>query len=306
MFACLDFYLQLPAPAGFEPQFIWLGELVIRRAQGLFYEASTLGNFCAFFLVMILAAVVGRRQNRLCTWWELSFASALFAVALAFSYSRASLLNVLCAGVVMLYIERKRLRWVSVPALWVCAAGLFIYLLLPSFAESYWLRVEYSLFNLSDAPAQVLSGRVSSWMALRDFIVQHPWHLLLGIGYKTLPYSEFAGRQIVADNTYLDLLVETGVVGLGLFLTLNVFILRAGIRAIRSSNPKAKFFGRWITCFWVGELVQMFSGDLITYWRVLPIYFWVLATAIRETGAEYVMESPRLEGSAEYIVRPCS
>ena len=24
-----------------------------------------------------------------------------------------------------------------------------------------------------------------------------------------------------------------------------------------------------------GQMVQMFSGDLITYWRVLPVYFWV-------------------------------
>jgi hypothetical protein len=26
----------------------------------------------------------------------------------------------------------------------------------------------------------------------------------------------------------------------------------------------------------------MFSGDLMTYWRVLPVYFWVLGTAIRD------------------------
>jgi hypothetical protein len=41
----------------------------------------------------------------------------------------------------------------------------------------------------------------------------------------------------------------------------------------------------WIFCFWMGELVQMLSGDLITYWRVLPIYFWILAIAVRESGA---------------------
>ena len=30
-----------------------------RRAQGVFYEASTLGNFCVFFLVMIVLSGVG-------------------------------------------------------------------------------------------------------------------------------------------------------------------------------------------------------------------------------------------------------
>ena len=33
-------------------------------------------------------------------------------------------------------------------------------------------------------------------------------------------------------------------------------------------------------------MVQMLSGDLFTYWRVLPVYFWVLATAAREAEAE--------------------
>ena len=291
LFACVDFHFQIPAPAGYEPQFIWLGELVIRRAQGMFYEASTLGNFCAFFLAMILAAVVGRREARVCSSWELGIAGVIFAVALAFSYSRASLLNVVCAGIMMLYLQRANLRWIIVPSVCVLAAAFCIHLFVPSFAESYWLRVEHSFVNLAAAPADVLSGRISNWTALGDFIVQRPWHLILGIGYKTLPYSEFAGRQIIADNTYFDLLVETGILGLAVFLVLNVFILRAGLRAVRSRNPKARFFGKWITCFWVGELVQMFSGDLITYWRVLPIYFWVLSAAIRETHKEQVLQS---------------
>jgi hypothetical protein len=27
--------------------------------------------------------------------------------------------------------------------------------------------------------------------------------------------------------------------------------------------------------------VQMLSADVLTFWRVLPVYFWVLAMAIR-------------------------
>jgi hypothetical protein len=61
LFACVDFYFQFPAPAGFGAQFIWLQSGVYRRAQGLFYEASTLGNFCAFFLTMIAAALLAPR-----------------------------------------------------------------------------------------------------------------------------------------------------------------------------------------------------------------------------------------------------
>jgi hypothetical protein len=37
-------------------------------------------------------------------------------------------------------------------------------------------------------------------------------------------------------------------------------------------------------CFWAGQSVQMLSGDLLTYWRVLPVYFFVLALAARESA----------------------
>ena len=35
-------------------------------------------------------------------------------------------------------------------------------------------------------------------------------------------------------------------------------------------------------CFWAGQCVQMFSADLLTYWRILPVYFFVLALAARK------------------------
>ncbi len=287
VFACVDFYFQLPAPAGYGAQFVWLDEIVIRRAQGLFYEASTLGNFCAFFLVMILAAFACGRKIRPCRLWELSAGGFVLLLALVLSYSRGSLLNLFCAGVAMLYVRRIiSRRWLLPLIFCIGAAAASIYFFSPSFGHSYWLRLQGSVLDLYSAPANVLSGRLANWSALRDFVLQNPWQIFLGVGYKTLPYSEHAGRFIIADNTYLDLLVETGVIGLGLFLILNGFILRSAFRAARSANPKAQFFGIWIFCFWVGELAQMFSGDLITYWRVLPIYFWILAAAIRHSAIE--------------------
>jgi O-antigen ligase len=114
---------------------------------------------------------------------------------------------------------------------------------------------------------------------------------LFGIGYKTLPYSDFVGRTVIADNTYLSLLVETGILGLSALMLLNYSILHAGLRSARSSVPSVAFFGTWIFCFWTGQLVQMASGDLITYWRVLPVYFWVLAMAMRTRNENSVSRS---------------
>jgi hypothetical protein len=61
--------------------------------------------------------------------------------------------------------------------------------------------------------------------------------------------------------------------------------VRTGLHAARSVRPSAQIFGEWIFCFWAGEAVQMFSRDLITYWRVLPVYFRVLAIAAGKADA---------------------
>jgi len=279
-FAILDFYYQFPAPAGFGPQFIWLDAGVFRRAQGIFYEASTLGNFCAFFLVMVGVAMVKRIGSRV----ALLAGGAILMTALILSYSRSCLLNLGLALTVLLVLERRRINLWPV-ALVVGATGAAVTAIMvrffPTYAELYWTRLSGSLDLALESNAHLLSGRLESWQTLLRFLAEHPWHALIGVGYKTLPYSSITGQPIVADNMYLSILVETGVFGLAALIVLNWAILRAGYRAARSADAERSFYGTWIFCFWAGQAVQMFSADLLTFWRVLPVYFWVLAMAVR-------------------------
>ena len=283
LFACVDFYFQFPAPAGYGPQFVWLDSGVYRRAQGVFYEASTLGNLCAFFLVMIAVAWSRPRAEAPVGRKGLAAGGVVFFAALVLSYSRGSLINVLVALAMLAWLNRRRIRLLSAaPILAACvlAAAFAMWKVFPAFAEIYWLRLSNAQYFFS-ATEGVLSGRVASWRMLAAWIAANPWNALIGVGYKTLPYNDYLGAPVVADNMYLSLLVETGIAGLAAFLWLNVAILRAAARASRSSSPRTSFFGAWMLCFWAGQVVQMLSGDLFTYWRVLPVYFWVLALAVR-------------------------
>jgi len=275
LFACVDFYFQLPAPAGYGPQFVWLDTGVYRRAQGLFYEASTLGNFCVFFLVMIAAALSRpRRESPVARKWLAAGAAALLA-ALVLSYSRASLVSLAVALSVLAWQNRRRISMLRVAV--VAAAGaLLTWLIFPVFVELYWMRLSASAQFFFSATEGILSGRVASWRTLVDWVSANPWQALTGIGYKTLPYTSYLGAPIVADNMYLSLLVETGVAGLAALIWLNVAIVRALLRA------RDSLFRTWMLCFWAGQMVQMASGDLLTYWRVLPVYFFVLALALRQ------------------------
>lgn len=287
LFACVDFYFQFPAPAGYEPQFVWLESGVYRRAQGVFYEASTLGNLCAFFLEMIAVALFRPRAERGFSRTALFGGGGLLAAALVLSYSRASLVNVGIALAVLFWLNRERIRWRRfVPAAALFGGGVAAILLavFPAFAGMAWLRVLAASQYFFESPNAVLSGRLSSWQTLLDFLAANPWHALLGVGYKTLPYSDFIGRTAVGDNTYLTVLVETGIAGLAAVIALNIVILVSAYHAARSPSSVASFCGTWMLCFWSGQAVQMLSADLLTYWRVLPVYFFVLALAAQRTG----------------------
>jgi O-antigen ligase len=215
----------------------------------------------------------------------LAMAGLVFATALLFSYSRASIVAVVVACITLACLRRVRIgRTLAGTAAALLLAGVVVQYFVPSFAANYWARIATSFQNALVTPNGVLTGRVDTWTTLANFLADRPWHALFGIGFKTLPYSKFVGTELVADNTYLSLLVETGVIGLIAFLYLNWHILRGSLAAARSPSPRAAFLGQWIFCFWAGEMVQMLSGDLVTYWRVLPVYFWVLGTAMRETG----------------------
>jgi O-antigen ligase len=279
--ACIDFRFQLPAPAGYGAQFVWLETGVFRRAQGVFYEASTLGNLCAFFLAFIAVAMLPPTL-RLLPRWTMLLAGVPLAVALVLSYSRASVLNLCTALLVLGWLERKRIRWsrlvIAIAA--VAAFGTVILnWIFPRFFTIWLLRIRASFDYFAEAPNAVLSGRLDTWRQLLEHLAENPLHLLFGTGYKTLPYSDLLGRATIADNTWISVLVETGVIGLAALIGLNAAILITSFRVARSDDRVRSFIGLWMFCFWAGQMVQMFSADLLTYWRVLPVYFFMLAIA---------------------------
>jgi O-antigen ligase len=289
-FACLDFYFQLPAPARFAEQYVWLSSAILRRAQGVFYEATTFGVFCVFFLILIAAIVALRLQTRLrlSAPWLLA-ATLLFLGGLAFSFSRSATGGWIVALAALGWLERERLRTAVrflrrlLPglALLLACAGL-VSRLFPEFLSQYFDRLWYSGQFLFSAPDVILAPRLESWRFLLDWIAQNPWHSLFGIGYKTLPYSEFLGRTVVADNMYISLLVETGWMGLLAVLLLHAAVLTTCYRraAALPLDPEAqlrRLCAVCVFCFWCGQLVQMLSSDILTYWRLLPLSFCLLA-----------------------------
>jgi O-antigen ligase len=282
--ACVDFYFQLPPAARFGEQFVWLSSGVYRRAQGMFYESGVLGSLCSFFLVYLAVAWLRRAREGFSEKVLLAGGAALSA-ALLFSFSRSSFLSAAAALTALLLFCRKQVRLrraLPVALAAVAAVLLLAYLLFPAFVETYLLRMLYSGLDFGEKPDTVLGGRLTTWSTILGLLSASPEKLLFGVGFKTLPYGGLAREPLIADNMYVSMLAETGLLGLVLLLLFQAAILLHAYRAARSPGQAASFLGLWIFCFWIGQLLQMLSVDALTYWRVLPLYFAVLGLAVRE------------------------
>ena len=281
LFASVDFYYRFPPLAAFGEQFVWLQTGIYRRAQGVFYDAGMLGNVCVFFLVMVVLAWLRPDAGRLIASRKVLIAGgAVLSAALLFSFSRSSLLSLAVALLAALFLNRSRVRMLNlaglVAACLLSIMGLALFLA-PDFARHYALRGWQTLTQFE----VMLGGRLETWEAILSFLAVHPWHAIFGVGFKTLPYSTFVGENLIPDNMYLSTLVETGLVGLATMVFFSVAILAAGHRAAHQDSLVTSFCGSWIFCFWCGQMFQMASVDVLTYWRVLPVYLFVLALAVR-------------------------
>jgi O-antigen ligase len=284
IFALLDFVFQLPRTVRFSDQYIYGGSNPIRRAQGVLYDASALGNFCAMMLTLMLA--LGRRARKALhiPAWLLWVSAPALALALVLSFSRGSVINLAVAIAVLAWLRRRTLfsgsGIVALAAL-VAAAAITATLIAPQFLLPYGSRLIYSAQEFFSSPNEVLSKRLDTWTELAGIVADHPAQILLGIGYKSLPYTDTFARPLVADNMYLSLLIESGVPGLAALLAFCGTLLAVTLRLTRHSSLAVAGLGRFLLAFWIGEMVQMLSGDILTYWRVTPVYLALLGLAIR-------------------------
>ena len=116
--------------------------------------------------------------------------------ALVLSYSRASLVSLVTSLAALLWLSRRQTSWRRlITSLGIACVAAYVFLvgLFPNFAEAYWMRLSDTFEFFRESPNAILSGRLHSWEILGDFLITHPWHAVLGIGYKSLPYTDFTG-----------------------------------------------------------------------------------------------------------------
>jgi O-antigen ligase len=246
-------------------------------------------NYLAMQLVpaIVLAAALVADRGRAIVRWGLAACVAVLTVGLASTQSRGGLLAAAVVALAAIVVYGR--RW---------SQALLVALALAVTVAGAWLALSPQaprrVFRFDDGGA----GRSTLWrvawrvakaepvqgVGLNNFRAVAP-------GYVRQPGSlrdveKITDRPHVVHNTYLQLLAETGVVGLGLFLAVVIACLAAAWRAAtafdRLGEGHLALLSRAVLLACVGGLAaQMFAsaGSELRLWLLLALgpALWTIA-----------------------------
>lgn len=118
-------------------------------------------------------------------------------------------------------------------------------------------------------------GRVNTFGAFKKVLLESPWDLVLGKGY----------RFLYMDIPILETWIDCGIIAFWSFAMMNLVLFRESLRAIKDgTNQLTTFLGYFYMCYFV----TLFTGGEpygIAYW-------YVFLVMIRFLGIKYLQKIP--------------
>ncbi len=235
-------------------------------------EPNTLGGY----QVLILAIVIGLISHLRSFKWKWPLVGLVFftLVPFAFTLSRASYAAMIPMYLTLIFFNRGRARNFLIGILMISIVlGMFF---LPSVVKERILYTFQPEIDESVAPVKIgdvtldpsASARINDWMRLFDQWKRNPF---IGVGV--------TGAGFV-DSQYIQVLVETGLVGFTAFTILLIGIFRNTLRIYRTT--KDDFFKGLALGFLaghIGMIVHALTANTFTIIRIMEPY-WFLAAMV--------------------------
>jgi O-antigen ligase len=224
------------------------------RAGGSMGQANELGAYLAMFGSFALAVSFGVRKGwqRLIVWGTFVLAS----VGVLFSVSRGGMVALAAA---ILWVTWRSARWVTLVVVLLLATSP---MWLPDYAME---RIQMTTSGAGDSDDESggldpgAESRVNTWQTILHIVQDHA---IEGIGFESLHYvlpqaGEELGLHVKdsAHNTFLRLLAEAGIFGLGAFLFLFYRIFRLAETGVRRAGDR---FDRQLSVGLSGAALALF------------------------------------------------
>ena len=239
------------------------------RSPGFFNSPQTFGNYILLVLPVVFGLSFHSNNRREKRWLQLS--GLIVLTAIIFSYTRGVWLG-LIGGLIFMAILRSKKFLLSV--LTAIVVGCLLLTFIPS--SKLTRRVVGTL--TSERP---VGDRIYFWEGSLKIIRDYP---ITGLGWEGfgLVYPEYKpaeGRQLVsnAHNNFIDMAVDSGLLGLGIFIWLLVTIYKVGFQIFKKLE-EGYFKGiAWgflgsLTAFLIAGLSQYNFGDS----EVVMLFYFLL------------------------------
>lgn len=257
----------------------------LRYAGVLGYAGQNgLAAFMAEFLIFLLAIAPAAKG----LWYRtLVYASILLsAYCVLFSFSRGGYIGAL-GGLIVLGLMKDR-KYLAL-----------VVILLATWQTVVPNAVRERILTTYEG-GQVESSaneRLQLWQDAFTMIPQHP---ILGTGFVTYRHLGRSEDYQDTHNFYLKATVETGFVGLALFLYLLWLIAREGIALFRNAqDPFAQRLGLGLTAMMACTVLVNFFGDRWMYQQITAYMWTYLALVYRAGALEAEAETVEAASSAE-------
>ena len=239
------------------------------RSPGFFNSPQTFGNYILLVLPVVFGLSFYSNNRREKRWLQLS--GLIVLTAIIFSYTRGVWLGLIGGLIFMAILRSRKLLLFVLTGLIVCSVFLVI---LPS---SGFSRRVMGTFK-SERP---VGDRIYFWEGSLKIIRDYP---ITGLGWEGfgLVYPEYKpaeGRQLVsnAHNNFIDMAVDSGLLGLGIFIWFLVTIYKVGFHIFKELE-EGYFKGiAWgflgsFTAFLIAGLSQYNFGDS----EVVMLFYFLL------------------------------
>ncbi len=196
--------------------------------------------------------------------WKV-FATLVSLVSLVecmYSYSRSALLGALLGSALICVSSRKvKYLLVFIP---IAVVGIYVIQNVQGFKERFAPEKQQSNYS---AYNKLTAGRLEGWQNAIDGIKEVPLAAVLGFGLRSFRTVMEHKRVMMhsGHNVFLQVFVELGLIGLAIFLVLQILILRQLWRKFRAfrlaNNSEMAWGGLIILSLFVAVILSSFTQE---------------------------------------------
>ena len=246
------------------------------RISGTFADlgANELGAFFVTTALVMTALffVVNKK-----IWKMILLGSLLLAfVGIMFSYSRAAYLSYAAGALVIFLLYKNKLKMLP----YLLIGIITIAAVVPTSVVERFDTITTNTGKMDESE----KSRLVFWGIAADYMKQHP---IIGLGYYTFHHKQINPFGMDTHNYFVKVMVEQGVIGMLILLSLFFGIYRTARRRYRegeeTKNDWQKGFSIAMAAALAGLMVGNMFGDRFSYYPLIS-YFWIYTGLLLAMG----------------------